>query len=170
MSIVRLFLPMTLLALAGCASLPPGACDPSNRDVSLVHKMRCDAGGGYRQVVDQKEAGLIAAQEENRLFKESLDALETQRASFGKSVREQQQARDRVVASTRALLDQVRGKAGDNQRLKTQLTLAENDLDALQTQPIEANAGAADTAERQRQVQELEQTVERLRNSVLMGM
>ena len=170
MSGIRAFLPLAVLALTGCASLPPGACDPSNSEVSLIHKMRCDTGGGYREVINQKEAGLIAAKEENELFKASLEALEAQRASFGKSVREQQQARDKVVASTRVLLNQVRAKGANNQRLKTQLSLAENDLEALQSQPIEANAGTADLAERQRQVQDLERTVERLRDSVLLGM
>lgn len=159
--------PLLMLGLAGCASLPPGACDPANRDVSVIRKMQCDGSGSYRQTVDQKEARLSAAQEENALFRLSLEALEAQRASLGQSVQEQQKARDAAVASTRQLLDQVRQRAGANDKLKLQLRLAEKDLAALQAQPIKA--GDADIAARQRQVQDLEQMVKRLRASVLQA-
>ncbi|SAI39069.1 lipoprotein [Bordetella ansorpii] len=164
---LRVLLPLALLGLGGCAALPPGACDPSNRDVSLIHKMQCDGSGGYRQTVDQSENGLIAAREENALFRQSLEALEAQRASLGQSVQAQQKARDAVVATTRKLLDQVKAKGVTNDRMKVRLSMAEKDLTALQAQPPKANASSAEIADRQRKVQDLEQTVKSLREHVL---
>lgn len=166
---VRVVFPLIVLALAGCATMPAGGCDPSNPNVSLVHKIQCESSGGYRQAIDQREQRVIASEEENAMFRESLAALQAQRAAFGKSVQEQQKARERVVASTRRLLDQINAKGVDDQRLKVQLSLAEKDLAAMQAQPISPNASSADIAERQRKVQELEQMVKRLRDSVLQG-
>lgn len=160
-------LPIATLMLASCATLPPGACDPRNQDVSIIHKMQCDGSGGYRQTVDQKEGDLLRAQEENALFRQSLQALEEQRASFSKSVHEQQKARDKVVATTRKLLDQIKSKGITDQKIRTQLDLAEKDLQALQAQPAGARANDTEVAAKQRKVQELEQMVKRLRTSLL---
>ncbi|WP_454691463.1 hypothetical protein [Achromobacter aloeverae] len=166
---MKRLLPMVMLGLAGCGAMPPGACDPNDADVSLIHKMQCDGSGGYRQTIDDKEAHLTAAREENAMFRASLDALEAQRASFGASLAAQQKARDDVVATTRRLLDQVRQKSGANAKVKLQLQLAEKDLAALQAQPIKDGASSAEIAARQRKVQELDQMVKRLRASVLQG-
>lgn len=167
---LRVVSPVALLVLSGCAALPPGACDPSNRDVSMIHKVQCETSGGYRQTVDQSEQNLASAQEENALFRQSLEALEAQRASFGKSVQAQQKARDAVVASTRKLLDQIKAKGASNDKLKVQLNLAEKDLAALQAQPINATTSREEIAAKQRKVQELEQMVKRLRANVLRPM
>ncbi|MDX3983622.1 hypothetical protein YH64_008005 [Achromobacter sp. LC458] len=166
---LRLLFPLMLMGLAGCAALPPGACDPNDRDVSIIQKMQCDGSGGYRKTVDDKEARLTSAQAENAMFRDSLSALEAQRASIGQSVKEQERARDNVVATTRKLLDRVRQQSGSNARLNVQLQLAEKDLAALQAQPIAHDDSSQEIAARQRKVQELEQMVKRVRTSVLQA-
>ena len=159
---------LAALSLSGCA-LPPGSCDPTDSDVSIIHKLQCDVSGGYRQTVDDKEANLVAAKKENELFRESLEALEQQRAALDKSVQEQRKARDAVVSSTRKLLDQLREKGNLSDRMKVQLSLAEKNLAELQKQPPKANASSAEIESRERKVQELEQMVKRLRSSVLQS-
>lgn len=153
----------TVVALSGCATVP-GECDPSQRDASLLAKMRCDGGGGYRQVVDSRESELVKERELNALFHQTYQDIEAQRIAGRKSLEEQKTRQAALVASTQKLLAQLKSKNSENAAVQRQLTQAQRDLDVLQNQP--PGQGAKEQQAKQAQLQALQQTVLRLQRSL----
>lgn len=153
----------SVLALSGCATLP-GECDPSQRDVSMLAKMRCDGAGGYRQVVDDRESELLHERELNAMFHQTYEDIQAQRISERKSLDEQKKRQAALVTSTQKLLTQLKNKNQENAGAQRQLALAQKDLNALQALPV--GAGEKEQQAKQAQLQALQQTVLRLQRSL----
>lgn len=162
---LALLLAGTALTLSACTTVP-GECDPSNSDVSIVTKMRCDGSGGYRKVIDDREVDLVQAREENAMFRQIFDDIQAQRVAGSKTLAEQKSRQAAVVASTQKLLTQLKSKPSKSAELGKQLAKAESDLNALQAQPPRANAGDKEKEAKQAQLQALQQTVLRLQTSL----
>lgn len=158
----------SLAVLAGCATAP-GSCDPRDRDAGFLTKINCDASGGYRQTIDQREQNIAKSLEENAQFQAVLEAIEQQRMSLQRDLAQRQRTQSEVVASTQNLLNQLKAKNSSNAAIQNQVRAAQRDLDALKATPPAPAANAQEIAQKQAQLQDLQQRTLRLQQSLGYG-
>lgn len=158
------------VALAGCATTPQ-QCNPHDRQASLLTKMSCDSSGAYREVVVQREQDVVLAQQENAQFQALFESIEKQRLSLRQDLAQQQQAHAQMVTTTQNLLNQLASKQGNNAKLKSQLSAAQRDLNALKAAPPtpQSASNPQEVAAKQAQLQSLQQTALRLQESLGYG-
>lgn len=158
------------VGLAGCATTAQ-QCNPHDREASLITKLSCDSSGGYRQVIDQREQDVVLAQQENAQFQALFESIEQQRLSLRQDLTQQQQAHAKMVTTTQNLLNQLASKQGNDAKLKSQLSAAQRDLNVLKAAPPTTSSASnpQDLADKQAQLQSLQQTALRLQKSLGYG-
>lgn len=160
---IRVLLALSGLALlSGCATTPE-ACDPYNRDASLVAKFSCDAGGGYRARIDAGEQQVLLDQEENALFRQIDRQIAEQQRATRNELRVTNQQHYELERDLHALIERLQ------QRTQDQLGL-QHQLNALELQ-VDAGLGESGTEsetlqERQERLESLQQQVNRLQQSL----
>jgi|SRR5690554_1214192 len=160
---IRLFAAAAGLALLnGCATTPE-ACDPYNRDASLVAKLSCDAGGGYRARIDAGEQQVELDQEENTMFREVYRQISEQQLATRNELRISNQQHHELERSVQALITRLQQRSHEHLGLQHQL----NDLDRqLASDPGPAVGEAEALAEREAHLEALQQQVDRLQQSL----
>ncbi|MCE8025776.1 hypothetical protein [Billgrantia aerodenitrificans] len=151
-----------LALLAGCATTPE-ACDPYNRDASLVAKLSCDAGGGYRARIDAGEQQVELDQEENALFREIHRQISEQQRATRSELRITNQQHHELERNVQALVTRLQHRSQDHLGLQHQL----NDLERqMAADPGPSASEAEALSERHAHLEALQQQVERLQQSL----
>lgn len=159
---VRLTLALGGLALlSGCATTPE-ACDPYNRDASLVAKFSCDAGGGYRARIDAGEQQVQLDQEENDLFREIQRQIDEQQRDTRNELRLTNQQQYELERNIEQLLARLQHRSQEQLGLQHQLNDLERELQASPDPATESET----LAERQARLEALQQQVTRLQQSL----
>lgn len=149
----------SLAILSGCATTSD-ACDPSQA-ASLITKLSCDAGGGYRARLDAGEDQVQLDQEENALFREiQRQIMEQQRATRNK-LRVTNQQQYELERTLEKLLARLQSRTQDQLGLQHQLNEVEQQLG---TSPQHADDETL--AERQTRLNALQEQVNRLQQSL----
>lgn len=155
----------TILALAGCAT-PPGSCDATNRDTSMLTKMNCDYSGGYSDQIKQKEAALTASREENAMFHQVYENIAAQQASTRRDLAGQQQAQAQLNQSLSQLLTSLKKRRGNEGQIQQQIASLEQKLKANQAQPPASKTTPAQLAAKQEDLKALQKKVNQLQFSL----
>ena len=151
-----------LALLGGCATTPE-ACDPYNRDASLVAKLSCDAGGGYRARIDAGEQQVQLDQEENALFREIQRQSDEQQRATRNELRVSNQQHYELERNIEQLLARLQQRTHEQLGLQHQL----NDLEHQLAADHGPAASEDETlAERQARLEALQQQVTRLQQSL----
>jgi SMC interacting uncharacterized protein involved in chromosome segregation len=151
-----------LALLSGCATTPE-ACDPYNRDASLMAKLSCDAGGGYRARIDAGEQQVELDQEENALFREIYRQISEQQHATRNELRVTNQEHYELERNVEALVARLQRRSQDHLGLQHQLNELERQM-AADPGPTASEAQALD--ERQAHLEALQQQVDRLQQSL----
>lgn len=161
--IVRVFLSLASLALlSGCATSPE-ACDPHDRDASLIAKLSCDTGGGYRARIDSGEQQVLLDQEENALFREIDRQIAEQQRATRNELRVTNQQHYELERDLHTLIERLQQRTQDQLGLQHQLNELELQVDAG---PGESGAESETLQERQERLESLQQQVNRLQQSL----
>lgn len=152
-----------ILALAGCAT-PPGSCDATNRDSSMLTKMNCDYSGGYSDQVKQKEAALSASREENAMFRQVYENIAAQQTNTRLDLASQQQAQAQLNQSLGQLLASLKKRRASEGQVQQQIAGLEQQLKANQAPA--ATATPAQLAAKQEQLKALQKKVNQLQFSL----
>lgn len=150
-----------VLTLTGCASQQ--LCDSTRADPSMLEKLNCDLGGGYRSQIQNKEQGLLDARAENKLFREVYVHLEAQRQAVNQDLKAQQQQQKKLQGSLNQLLSQLKTKHGS--KAGTQKQIQELESQAKKLQSSNTNDPAV-IAAKQQELDELKRTISRLELSL----
>ena len=151
-----------LTLLGGCATTPE-ACDPYNRDASLVAKFSCDAGGGYRARIDAGEQQVLLDQEENALFREIDRQIAEQQRATRNELRVTNTQHHELERDLQALVARLQRRSQDQLGLQHQLNELERQLEAG---PSTADVETEPLGERQARLESLQQQVNRLQQSL----
>jgi len=152
-----------ILALAGCAT-PPGSCDATNRDSSMLTKMNCDYSGGYSDQVKQKEAALSASRDENAMFRQVYENIAAQQTNTRLDLASQQQAQAQLNQSLGQLLASLKKRRANEGQVQQQIAGLEQQLKANQAPA--ATATPAQLAAKQEQLKALQKKVNQLQFSL----
>src|SRR5690554_2809181 len=118
-----------LALLSGCATTPE-ACDPYNRDASLMAKLSCDAGGGYRARIDAGEQQVELDQEENAQFREIYRQVSEQQRATRNELRVTNQEHYELERNVEALVARLQRRSQDHLGLQHQLNELERQMAA----------------------------------------
>ncbi|MDR5900288.1 hypothetical protein QC823_15055 [Halomonas vilamensis] len=151
----------TLTLLAGCATTPE-ACDPYNRDASLVTKFSCDTGGGYRARIDAGEQQVQLDQEDNALFRKIERQIMEQQRATRNELRVTNAQHYALEQSVRALVARLQNHTQEQLGLQHQL----NELERQMNATPKSSDNAETLAERQARLEVLQQQVSRLQQSL----
>lgn len=151
-----------LVLLSGCATTPE-ACDPSNRDASLMTKFSCDTGGGYRARIDAGEQQVRLDQEENALFRAIDRQIAEQQRATRNELRVTNAQHHELERDLQALVAKLQDRSQDQLGLQHQLNALESQAGA----GAEAPSPESETLEeRQARLESLQQQVNRLQQSL----
>ncbi|SFT91641.1 hypothetical protein [Halomonas saccharevitans] len=160
---VRLLIALSgLVMLGGCATSPE-ACDPYNRDASLVTKLACDAGGGYRARVDAGERQVKLDQQENALFRKIDRQITEQQRATRNELRVTNTQHYELERDLQALVAKLQQRTQDQLGLQHRLNELERQMDAG---PGTSDAEPETLAQRQARLEALQQQVNRLQQSL----
>lgn len=139
-------------------------CDPTDKDSSLLTKIRCDLGGGYAASVTEREQSLVAARDENLLFSQIYEQITEQQQDTRASLLQQQRRNQELNQSLQQLLGQLKNKHGHNAQVQQQISDVEKKMqEAQQRQPDE---DPATMARKQEELRVLQQQLQRLQLSL----
>lgn len=159
---LQLILAASALAiLSGCATTPK-TCDPS-QEASLIAKLSCDAGGGYRARLDAGEDQVHLDQEENALFRDIQRQIMEQQRATRNELRVTNQQQYELERSIEQLVAQLQSRTQDQLGLQHQLNEVEQQM---QTGTSSQSAEAETFAERQARLNVLQEQVDRLQQSL----
>lgn len=150
-----------LAILGGCATTPE-ACDPS-QEASLITKLSCDAGGGYRARLDAGEDQVQLDQEENALFRDIQQQIMEQQRATRNELRVTNQQQYELERTIEQLLVRLQSRTQDQLGLQHQLNEVEQQMQ-VGTSP--QNADGETFAERQARLNALQEQVNRLQQSL----
>ncbi|GAA0579272.1 hypothetical protein ACFQH5_14635 [Halomonas salifodinae] len=154
-----------LALLAGCATTPE-ACDPYQRDASLLTKLSCDAGGGYRARIDAGERQVELDREENALFREIHRQIAEQQRATRNELRVTNRQHHELERNVQVLVTRLQRRSQEQLGLRHQL----NELERQLTETPAPSASEADAlAEREARLEALQQQVSRLQQSLGYG-
>ena len=160
---LRILLALSGIALlSGCATTPE-ACDPYNRDASLMAKLSCDAGGGYRSRIDANEQQVQLDQEENALFRSIERQIAEQQRATRNELRVTNQEHYELERSIEALVARLQQRSQDHLGLQHQLNELERQM---ASDPGPSASDEAALGERQAHLEALQQQVSRLQQSL----
>lgn len=151
-----------LALLAGCATTPE-ACDPYDRQASLLTKLSCDAGGGYRAHIDAGEQQVELDREENALFREIHRQIAEQQRATRNELRVTHQEHHELERNVQALVARLQQRSQEHLGLQHQLNDLERQL-ADTPAPSASDTGAL--TEREARLEALQQQVDRLQQSL----
>lgn len=151
-----------LALLSGCATTPE-ACDPYDRDASLMAKLSCDTGGGYRARIDAGEQQVRLDREENALFRAIDRQIAEQQRATRNRLRVTNAQHHELERDLQALLARLQSRSHDQLGLQHQLNALENQLGG---EPGESGAEAETLEARQARLATLQQQVNRLQQSL----
>lgn len=150
-----------LAILGGCATTPD-ACDPS-QEASLITKLSCDAGGGYRARLDAGEDQVQLDQEENALFRDIQQQIMEQQRATRNELRVTNQQQYELERTIEQLLVRLQSRTQDQLGLQHQLNEVEQQMQ-VGTSP--QNTDDETFAERQARLNALQEQVNRLQQSL----
>lgn len=150
-----------LAILGGCATTPD-ACDPSQA-ASLITKLSCDAGGGYRARLDAGEDQVQLDQEENALFRDIQQQIMEQQRATRNELRVTNQQQYELERTIEQLLVRLQSRTQDQLGLQHQLNEVEQQMQ-VGTSP--QNTDDETFAERQARLNALQEQVNRLQQSL----
>lgn len=150
-----------LVLLNGCATSPQ-ACDPS-QEASLLTKLSCDAGGGYRSRIDAGEQQVQLDKEENALFRDIQRQIAEQQRATRDELRVTNQQQYELERTIERLMVRLQSRSQDQLGLQHQLNAL-----AQQNNADLATSGAEEEsfAERQARLKALQEQVDRLQQSL----
>lgn len=146
--------------LAGCATTSDG-CVASDGDASLVTKLSCDVGGGYRARVDANEQQVLLDREENALLRDVLEQIEAQQHATQNELKVTRAEQDNLEHSMRRLISRLQQHTGEQLGLQQQLNSLE---DKMQQGPQAGDSRSLE--ERQAHLKSLQSQVSRLQESL----
>ncbi|MCH4812626.1 hypothetical protein [Vreelandella neptunia] len=152
----------SLAILSGCATTP-AACDPSNRDASLVAKFSCDVGGSYRERLDTNEQQVRLDQEENALFRDIQQQIMEQQRATRNELRVTNQQQYELERTVEQLVARLQNRTQDQLGLQHQLNEVEQQM---QVGSSLQSAESETFAERQARLNILQEQVDRLQQSL----
>jgi chromosome segregation ATPase len=145
----------SLVLLGGCTTTPE-ACDPYNRDTSLVAKLSCDVGGGYRSRIDAGERQVQIDKEENALFREIERQISEQQRATRNELRVTNQQHYELERNVQELVTRLQRRSQEQLGLQHQL----NDLESQMAAAPDPSASEAEAlAEREAYLEALHQHV-----------
>lgn len=139
-------------------------CDPNDKNVSMLKKMRCDLGGGYAASVSERERALVAARDENQQFAEIYRQISEQQKDTRASLQEQQRHNQRLNQSLQQLLGQVKAQHGHKAEVEQQIAQLESQTQAAQQ--VSTGDDPAAMARKQEELRALQQQLQRLQLSL----
>ncbi|MBT2786400.1 MULTISPECIES: hypothetical protein [unclassified Halomonas] len=151
----------SLAILSGCATTPE-ACDPS-QEASLLAKLSCDAGGGYRARIDAGEEQVYQDQEENALFRDIQRQIMEQQRATRNELRVTNQQQYELERTMEQLVARLQNRTQEQLGLQHQLSEVEQQVQAG------SSSQEADTetfAEREERLNALQEQVNRLQQSL----
>ncbi|GEN26482.1 hypothetical protein HVA01_01280 [Halovibrio variabilis] len=151
----------SLAILSGCATTP-AACDPSQA-ASLIAKLSCDAGGGYRARLDAGEDQVHLDQEENALFRDIQHQIMEQQRATRNELRVTNQQQYELERTIEQLLVRLQSRTQDQLGLQHQLNEV---AQQMQTGTSPQRADGETFAERQTRLNALQEQVNRLQQSL----
>lgn len=151
----------SLAILSGCPTTPE-ACDPSQA-ASLIAKLSCDAGGGYRARLDAGEDQVHLDQEENALFRDIQQQIMEQQRATRNELRVTNQQQYELERTIEQLLVRLQSRTQDQLGLQHQLNEVEQQM---QTDTSPQRADGETFAERQARLNALQEQVNRLQQSL----
>lgn len=161
--IVRLLITLGGLAVLGGCATTPEACDPYNRDASLVAKLACDAGGGYRARIDAGEQQVKLDQQENALFRKIDRQITEQQRATRNELRVTNTQHYELERDLQALMARLQQRTQDQLGLQHQLNELERQMEA----GTDTSGAAPETlAQRRARLEALQQQVNRLQQSL----
>lgn len=150
-----------LAILGGCATTPE-ACNPS-QEASLITKLSCDAGGGYRARLDAGEDQVQLDQKENALFRDIQQQIMEQQRATRNELRVTNQQQYELERTIEQLLVRLQSRTQDQLGLQHQLNEVEQQMQ-VGTSP--QNTDDETFAERQARLNALQEQVNRLQQSL----
>ncbi|WP_447927246.1 hypothetical protein [Vreelandella sp. EE27] len=150
-----------LFMLGGCAT-GPQACDPS-KEVNLIAKLSCDAGGGYRARIDSGEEQVHLDQAENELFRDIQRQIMEQQRATRDELRITNQQQYELERSIEQLVAKLQNRADEQLGLRRQLNELEQQKSSASSPQ---NADEETFAERQERLNALQEQVNRLQQSL----
>ncbi|MBT2772220.1 hypothetical protein J7J47_08245 [Halomonas sp. ISL-60] len=151
----------SLAILSGCATTPE-ACDPS-QEASLLAKLSCDAGGGYRARIDAGEEQVYQDQEENALFRDIQRQIMEQQRATRNELRVTNQQQYELERTMEQLVARLQNRTQEQLGLQHQLSEVEQQVQAG------SSSQEADTEtfeEREERLNALQEQVNRLQQSL----
>lgn len=161
--IIRVLLVLSGLALLGGCATTPEACDPYNRDASLMAKLSCDAGGGYRARIEAGEQQVLLDQEENALFRQIDRQIAEQQQATRNELRVTNAQHHELERNLQELVARLQRRSQDQLGLQHQLNELESQMEAG---PSHSGTESETLEERRIRLESLQQQVNRLQQSL----
>lgn len=151
-----------LALLTGCATSYE-ACDPYNRDASLITKLSCDASGGYRAHIDAGEQQVELDRQENALFRKIHRQISEQQRATRNELRVTNQEQYELERDIEELVARLGRRSQEHQGLQHQLDDLERQMSA---EPAPSASDEETLSERHARLEALQQQVDRLQQSL----
>lgn len=119
------------LVLTGCAT--NSHCDATKTDPSMLEKLNCDAGGGYKRQIEDNERKLVSAQAENEMFHAVYVEIDAQRQVVRQDLAGQQLQQAKLQKNLSQLLRQLKLKHANQTAMLEQIAQIEVQMSSLQT-------------------------------------
>lgn len=148
--------------LSACASTPE-ECDP-RQDQGFFGKIGCAVTGSYEQRVTTKEEQVASLQAENKRLNELIREINAKDALVRGDYATRQRELDQVKADLYSLQSKLAQKKALNNELQQKFDQANAQLVQMQSAPASTSI-----AEKERQISELEATLDELSTQMLEG-
>jgi chromosome segregation ATPase len=112
------------------------------------------------QRVEAKERVLLNEQKTNQMFREVQAALEQEQREVGQKLANQQNRHDALNRSLKPLLDEIKSKAGNNQRIRAEIAAVEKELGNVNQQ------GNPSELQKRQEIRKLQNAVNKLRTEL----
>lgn len=158
-----LLLGTAALVLTACATTPQ-ECDP-RQDQGFFGKIGCVVTGSYEERVTTKEDTVKQLQAENARLNQLIRNIHQQDALVRGDMAERQRELDKVRSELYALENSLEEKKALDAQLQAKLQAANAQLSRMQATPASTTI-----AEKEKQIAELESTLDELSEQMMQGM
>ena len=148
--------------LSACASTPE-ECDPS-QDQGFFGKIGCSVSGSYEERINQREQRVETLKAENERLNQLARDLFAKDALVKGQISEQNRLLDHAQSELFALEGTLAKKKALSSDLQDQITKAQEQIDALKKANSKPSKTQAALAQKQKQIDELNATLEQLQS------
>ncbi|WP_017431231.1 hypothetical protein [Vreelandella jeotgali] len=155
--LIRLIaLAASLAILGGCATTAE-QCNAANSDASMLTKLSCDAGGGYRKSINEGEQQVRLDRQENALFREIYAQIKQQQRATRNRLDVTRDEQQRLQRSVDKLVSRLQKHTDQKLGLQQKLNALEDEAEKNDKATME---------DKQEHLEELQGQVKRLQESL----